>query len=382
VSLDDLLQKSGATMRPLDGTKVPARFSSLSAEVRAVRESAGLSALLHLTCLRISGPDAHHALDPLCPIELSFQSGTLRHTLLLGEEGRPLADLYLCNDEGAFLLLAEGPPKGSLAGFLGAHFPAGCRADIEDLSVDHVMLSLNGPFAWEVVEELEGQRMPGFGELHFYRPTERRTYFFTSRTAEFSYDLLVPRAEAERYWARILEVGAPFDVIPVGLDALDHAGLEDWSFNIHREGQADLTPLELQLQWRLRFSKDFLGKAALLRRKAAGITHRITALQSAEPIASGDTVRLGDRPIGTVLRAEPSITIGDFIGIGLLEQAYAHSGIDAYTVENAGAERPVRTVSAPFINNRSRFIPELGSYHDRLTASDFPDPVRNPAQAR
>jgi glycine cleavage system aminomethyltransferase T len=214
--------------------------------------------------------------------------------------------------------------------------------------------------------------------LSFYRPTERRTCFRAGKTGEFGYDLLVPRAEADRYWSRLLEAGAPFDVIPVGLDALAHASLEAGFFNIYREGRADLTPIELGLEGRLSWDKDFVGKAALVRRKAAGITRRITALQSPEPFAEGDAVRAEGRVIGTVLNAARSVTLGEHIGIGLLEQACAQSGIDQYTVEHAGIERPVRTVLSPFVNNRSRVIdPHRHSYHDRA-AIRFPDPMRNP----
>src|SRR5262249_37806094 len=112
-----------------------------------------------------------------------------------------------------------------------------------------------------------------------------------------------------------------------------------------------------------------------LLRKAGGITHRITALESPEPFAEGDVVRAHGDEIGTVLNAARSVTIGEYIGVGLLLEAYAHSGIDCYTVEHAGTERPVRTVSAPFVNNRSLVInPLRHSYHDRAAIS-FPDPT-------
>lgn len=376
MKLDDVLQQSGATMGALDGTPVPLGFSSLEAEVRALRQSAGLSALAHLTCLRVSGAGARAALDPLCPADLSLQRGAIRHTLLLLEDGRPFVDLSLCKDDDAFLLIAEGAVKGALEAFLRAHFPRG--AVIDDLGQEQVMLSLNGPFAWEVMVELAGPEILGFPELSFYRPTERRTYFRAGKTGEFGYGLLVPRAEADRYWTRILDAGAPFDVIPVGVDALAHASLESGVFNIHCEGRADVTPLELDLEARLSWNKDFFGKAALLRRKEAGITHRITALQSSSPFAAGDAVRGEGRILGTVLHAARSASIGEQIGLGLLEQPQASPGMAQLTVEHAGAERPVRAVSAPFVNSRSLVIdPQRHSYHDRASMA-FPDPRRNP----
>lgn len=381
MTLDDTLRQHGAREGALDGTPVPLGFSSLSAEVQALRQSAGLVALPHLTCLRVEGDGAADALGPLCPAELLGPIGTLCHTLLLEEDGRPLVDLYLGRDDDAFLLLAEGAAKGALSAFLRAHFPPRPQAVIEDLGASHVVLSLQGPFAWEVLTELISPEILGFPALSFYRPTERLTLFRTERTGEFGYDLLVPRAEAERYWTRLLDAGAPFDVLPVGLEALALAALEDGIFNIHREGRADLTPLELGLEGRMDWDKEFLGKAALLRRKAAAIPRRLTALTSPEPFAAGDAVRADGRGIGTVLTAARSITLGDFIGLGLLEPEAARRGVDRFTLEHAGTERGVRLVSAPFVNNRSHFIdPEQHSYHDQ-GAINFPGPRQAPPGA-
>jgi glycine cleavage system aminomethyltransferase T len=381
MTLDDTLRQHGAREGELDGTPVPLGFSTLSAEVRAVRERAGLSALPHITCLRVGGEGAADALAPLCPVDLSLPIGTLRHTLLLEEDGRPFVDLYLGHDEDGFLLLAEGAGKGALTAFLRAHLAARARIIIEDLGASHVTLSLQGPFAWEVLAELEGPEILGFPHLSFYRPTERRSTLRTERTGEFGYDLLVPRAEADRYFDRLLDAGAPFDVIPVGIDALAHAALEDGVFNIHREGRAGLTPIELGLEGRMDGDggKEFLGKAALLRRKAAGSGRRLTALTGPAPFAEGDAVRAGGRPIGTVLTAARSITLGDHIGLGIREASEMGDGGDRFTVESAGDARPVRVVSRPFVNNLSLFVdPEQHSYHDQ-SAIDFPGPRRSPA---
>src|SRR6185369_9290989 len=101
----------------LDGRLVPLRYSTLEAEVAALRAAAGLSVLPHLTCLRLAGKRAHAVLDAICPTSLPRTSGILCQGLLLHEDGRPFADVYVGNDDDGFLLVAEGPLPGAVEGY-------------------------------------------------------------------------------------------------------------------------------------------------------------------------------------------------------------------------------------------------------------------------
>jgi glycine cleavage system aminomethyltransferase T len=90
----------------------------------------------------------------------------------------------------------------------------------------------------------------------------------------------------------------------------------------------------------------------------------------------------GDEPIGTVLRAARSVTLGDHVAIGLLDIAHAHSGIESYAVAHAGASVPVRTVSAPFVNNRSLFVNPQRHAFARRAEIAFPELRHAPRNRR
>jgi glycine cleavage system aminomethyltransferase T len=381
VTLAARLHALGAIQGLSGGAPAPRRFTSLESEVLALRSSIGLSALTHVACIRVEGEGAYDALDRICPAPLHVRNGMIRHTLLLDTEGLPLVDLYLCNDDDAFLLLAEGLPSADLVAHLRAHIAPEAAVTIRDLGETHTLLSLDGPFAWELLAAVEGPELVGFPYLSFYHPSPEQTYLRAGKTGEYGYHLLVPHDQAGPLWDRLLDAGKPFDIAPVGLDAVEHVMLENWFFTVDHEGRAGLSPIELGLQWRLAADKDFLGAKALRARREAGVTRRITALESTGPMAAGDRVFSGDEPIGTVLRAAKSVTLGDHLAIGLLDVAYAHSGVDSYVVHHAGTTVPVRTVSAPFVNNRSLFVnPQRHSYKDRA-AIDFP-PLRRSHYSR
>jgi glycine cleavage system aminomethyltransferase T len=186
--------------------------------------------------------------------------------------------------------------------------------------------------------------------------------------------LLGERAPLEELWTRLREQGAALDVAEANLAALDQCALENAFFNIRREGSLGLGLQELQLQWRVSYQKEFAGAEALRRRRALGATARLTAMVSEATLAVGDTLSMEGQTVGKIVNAGASSTRGDFVGLGLVDLAFAHPGL---TLEIADGPASARTVSVPVINNRSLYVhPQRHSYRTR-GQHDFP-PVFRP----
>jgi aminomethyltransferase len=348
--------------------------ATLEEEVRAIRESAGLTALPGVWAVYVRGEGAYEVLDRIVPCDLYMRDSQVRHTLLLDERGAPFADVYIGNDDGDFLLVGEGPSVAQLLEHLNRHTPEGADVRYEDLSTSHTVLSLNGPFSWEVMAALEGPGIIGFPYLSFFHPDPARTYIRAGKTGEFGYDLVVPRDGADALRSAILDAGAPFDCRAVSEEALRACALENWFYDVRRQSGAELSPVELQLQWRVSFKKEFVGAEAVRARRADPQTRRATAIRSLHAIAAGDDVLFDGATVGTVLDAAPSPTLGGWIGVALLEVPYAHAGIDRYTVQGAG----VRTFSPPAVSNRSLYVnPQRHAYATRAEIA-FPPAARTP----
>ncbi len=343
--------------------------------IRALRLATAWSRSGHVSRVRLAGADAFSALDAICPSELHLRDGRIMATLLLNDDATIAADLFVCRDDDEFILLAEGMSGPQLLGWIRGAAPASTRIALEDLGADHGLISVHGPYAWELLGEVLGPDVIGLPYLSFLR-TDGITCFRTGKTGEYGYDLLVRNEELAAMAERLRAPGATFDLVEIGLDTLDQAALENWFFNIRREGAVGATPLELQLQWRVSYRKSFPGSAALLERRRAGPTARLTMLTTGEPIEVGAAVRAGDRRIGMIVNAGDSGTREEVVALALLERAYAASGIDLYTVESSAGRVPARTVSPPLINNRSLYVsPQLHSYAAREQEA-FPPLVR------
>lgn len=326
---------------------------SLPDAAHALRYAVAVTRLAHVHVLRIAGADARAALARLCAGAIRVRDGQLQHVLLLQEDGTPFADAFLLCDDEAFDLLYEGPGPEEMRAHAARHLPATCDVTLEDRSRTHAIVGLDGPFAWELVSRIAGAEVVGLPYLTFFK-TDEYTCYRAGKTGEYGYGLVVARAACDALEQRLLTAGADLDAIAGTREALELAALENFFFNIHREGRAGLTPLELQLQWRVDGAGDGVGVAAVRARRSEGQRARVTTLRADARLAEGDAVRLGDAVIGRVLQAAWSPVAGAWIALALLDLPWAIPGLDALRVGDADA--PARSVSPPVLNNKSLFV--------------------------
>lgn len=347
---------------------------SLSEELAALRGSVAYSRLDHVSYVRVRGDDAYRALDGLFPAALRLRDGQMLHTMLLTEDAAPFADAYLCWDDEEFLILAEGPTSAELVAHLRAHLPAN-GVEVEDLSATHAIFALDGPYAWELLGLVVDPEAIGLPYLTFYHAGDWICYR-AGKTGEYGYGIIVSQEEVEELENRITAAGQAFDLQRASLAALDQCALENWFFNVRGEGREPVTPIELQLQWRVSYGKEYPGSAALARRRADGAKERLTTLLSPDEMRAGDLVQLGRRRVGHVVNAGFSHARGEWISTALIDVAWAHPGVASFTVTAADRSTAARSVSPPVLNNRSLSIsPQLHSYATRHEHA-LPDLVR------
>ena len=337
---------------------------SLADDVAAIRGSVAVSRLDHVCYVRVRGASAYDALDALFPGALRMRDGQMLHTMLLTEDAYPFADAYLCWDDEEFFLLAEGPASGELVAYLRDHV-RGDSIDVEDRTGSHAIVALDGPYAWEMLGLVVDPEAIGLPYLTFYHHRDWICYR-AGKTGEYGYGIIVARTEVDSLERRIADVGSVFDLRRVSLDALDQCALENWFFNIRREGHQPVTPIELQLQWRVSYQKAFVGSEALARRRRDGAKQRLTSLLATGDVAIDDVVSLDGKAVGRVVNAGFSHTRGEWMAVALIDVAWAYPGIGAFTIVGRDRTTTARSVTPPVLNNRSLSVsPQLHSYATR-----------------
>ena len=112
---DTLFPDRDCTKVEIDGVSVPEVFGTIDKEVEAVRYSAGISDISCVGVLRISGDHAYELTDRICPCFLHIRVNQMKHTLLLKEDGSPLADIYICKEQSGYIILGKGMQPWSTA---------------------------------------------------------------------------------------------------------------------------------------------------------------------------------------------------------------------------------------------------------------------------
>lgn len=345
---------------------------SIDEEYRYVRHAAAISRMDHVRVVRIQGEDATEAVDAICSGDLWVRDGRIRQTLILDESGEPVADVYVCPDDESCILMFEGMKTSELSDAMGRYADPELEAELLDLGGSHELISVNGPYAWEVMSKWLTPDIIGLPYLCFYH-FDGNTCFRAGKTGEYGYDVLVPRdhvsAARQELSALVQSIGGG----EASLQTLDLCALENGFFSVRNGSVAGLTPLELQLQWRVSTRKRFPGVDAIAARRAQGIQRRLTCFVARGPVLPDDRICHEDIVVGTVLSAAFSPGLGGFVGTVLLDVELAHPGIDSLTARGKDENQPIRTVSSPLLFNRSLLVdPHRHTHATRDEANDPP----------
>lgn len=338
---------------------------SVEGEVNAVRSSCALSRMDHAVYLRLSGQGAYEAADKIIPTTLRLRDAQLMLTLLLTEDGRPLADVQLGREDDTFLLVAEGLSPDNLIALLRDRMPSGLQVDIENISAEHDVLALSGPYAWEVMSALVGPEVVGMPYATIFR-VRGWTCFRAGKTGEYGYELFIPKSETNAVREEILEIGSRFELREASLEALDRCALENWFFNIRCEGKENLTPLELQLQWRISYQKDYVGADALRGHRREGIKRRLACFVGQGALRKGMDLSYRGYPVGHIVNAGFSSLRNEWVAQAVVDARLSRPGIEGFTAGPSPNGPRLRTFLPPVINNRSLYVnPQRHSFKTR-----------------
>jgi aminomethyltransferase len=212
------------------------------------------------------------------------------------------------------------------------------------------MIAVQGPDARrKSASLLDGAVAARALELGAFVGMEAGAWFIarTGYTGEDGWEIMLPAAEAAGFWARLREAG----VTQCGLGARDTLRLEAGMNLYGNDMDETVTPLESGLDWTvaLEGSRDFVGKAALEKQRAAGVRRRLTGLLLEERgvLRAHQKVFAGAAGEGEVTSGTFSPTLERSIALARLPAA-AGGGVE---VDIRGKRLPARIVRPPFVRN-------------------------------
>jgi len=223
---------AGGKMVDFHGFELPIWYSSIPEEHLATRNAAGLFDVSHMGFFRFSGKGVRSWLSSIATQEyLNFASGRCGYTHFLDHEGRIIDDMIFAVRSETEVL---GVPNASMVEVMLDWFtsllPRDGSISIDDLSDQTSILALQGPSAAAVISEVLGEDN-AVGRFRCQNIAANQLNVDgwiqgTGYTGEAGVEIFIPNRDAPGLWSALLEAGAPFGLVPVGLGARDTLRLE------------------------------------------------------------------------------------------------------------------------------------------------------------
>ncbi len=356
--LYDAHLRAGARMVEFAGWEMPVQYAGLLAEHAAVRTQVGLFDVSHMGEVVFRGPKALAALQAVFTNDLSkVADGQAQYGCLCRESGGIVDDVVIYRRSAEDLLVCVNAGNRQkdhewLAGHAGG-------ADVKNESDEWGQLALQGPLAAQLLQRLCDVNL---SQVKTYRFAPGKVagrpclVARTGYTGEDGFELFCRAEDATPLWDALLEAGKPEAIQPAGLGCRDSLRLE-MAYRLYgSDMDDDATPLEAGLGWVVKLDKgDFVGRDALLRQKAAGLSRKLVGFQLSQAgiARHGYPVVQDGREIGVVTSGTKSPSLGTSIGLAYLPPALAAEG-STFAVDIRGRPVAATVVKTPFYVRSAR----------------------------
>jgi len=364
-SLNAVHRRLGAKMVNFGGWDMPVEYPStggLVAEHKAVRGSVGVFDVSHMGDIRLStGRSTGGGLAAVQHLSMNDASqlvvGQAQYSALLYPKGTFVDDVIV-HRLGAddFLLVINAGTREKDVSWVREN-TKGFDCVVEDLSDRYTQLAIQGPRAVDVMRTLTDATLDGVKNYWFTHGTvcglKDTLIARTGYTGEDGFEIYVPsdKATSEEVWARVIDAGREFGLIPCGLGARNTLRLEAKMALYGHEISDTINVWEAGLDRYCKMEKgDFIGRAALERAKAAGQTRTLVGLEMIERGIARDEYcccNEAGEPIGVITSGSPSPTLGKNIALAYVPPAMAAVGTPVY-VEIRGNKVRASVVPTPF----------------------------------
>ena len=271
---------AGAKLVDFGGWDMPLHYGSQIDEHHAVRKAAGVFDVSHMTVVDVSGPDSKAWLRYLLANDVDrLQSGKGLYSCMLNPGGGVIDDLivYSQGDDRYRVVVNAATRKADLEWMENS---LGNRSVKLQERTDLLMLAVQGPLARQRTAALLPEEVAATAmKLGAFACCDQDGIFIarTGYTGEDGWELLLDAEAGDKLWIDLLRTG----VQPCGLGARDTLRLEA-GLNLYGQDMTmTTTPLESNLGWTVAWepaSRDFCGRSALEKQRAAGIARQLVGL--------------------------------------------------------------------------------------------------------
>ena len=325
----------------------------VGAEAQATRETVAMYDMTALKRLEVSGRGAADFLERLCTGKVAKSVGSVTYTLLLDHDGGIRSDITVARL--APDLFQVGANGNLDLDWFTRHLPADGTVQVRDITPGTCCVGLWGPLARDVLQPLTDEDFSAAG-LKYFRAKRAHigsvpvTAMRLSYVGELGWELYTTADQGLKLWDTLWRAARPLGGIAAGRGAFNSLRLEKGYRSFGTDMTYEHDPYEAGVGFAVKADKeDFVGKAALERRKA-DVRRKLTCLTIEDPravVMGKEPVYDGQRPVGHVTSAAFGHTIGKGIAYAWLPAELAvagralHIGYFDQRVEAVVAQEPL-----------------------------------------
>jgi aminomethyltransferase len=262
----DIHKSLGAKIVDFHGWEMPLQYSGIMDEHVNVRTNVGLFDVSHMGRFEIKGQDSLACLQKIVTNDLEkLADHQALYSPMCYEDGGIVDDIIvyrLAHDR--FLIVVNASNRSKDFEWISKHSKS---AQLEDISDRTGLLAIQGPRAYQVLQQLVETDLQSVKPFHLENTIIGGTECMISRTGytgEDGFEIFFDSSRIE-IWGKLMEYAEIFGVKPTGLGARDTLRLEAGLMLYGTDMDENTTPLEVPLKWTISFGKkqEFIGKKAL-----------------------------------------------------------------------------------------------------------------------
>jgi aminomethyltransferase len=322
-------------------------------EHQTVRQAAGLFDIGHMGQLVVKGPEALNYLQHVLTMDVARMAmGEAHYSLVCYGDGGIVDGVFVYRLPDRYFIAVNAANNRKDTQWFRYHLGR-FQASVDNVSDDTYMLALQGPQAEAILQQLTPAQLD---RMAYHRAVESKVAGVptligrTGYTGEDGFELFFPREKATLLWDRLMEVGTPLGLKPIGLAARDSLRFEAKMPFYGQEIGPQITPLQAGLGWAVSLGKgDFVGRNALLKARLEGSPARLVGLEMVDrgvprhgyPVVVGDTVA------GEVTTGMFAPTLGRYLALAYVPLQQSTLGAEVH-VSIRGVLKRAKVVETPF----------------------------------
>jgi aminomethyltransferase len=360
-ALNAVHRQMGAKMVEFNGWDMPVEYPSsggIIAEHNAVRTGVGIFDVSHMGDIRLAGPEALAAAQHISMNDAArLAVGQAQYSALLYPQGTFVDDMIVhrLGEDDYLLVINAGTREKDFNWVRENTRSFDCK--LEHLSDDFTQIAIQGPKGVNLLQKLTDADLAA---VKFYWVTRGTVCGLkniviarTGYTAEDGFEVYIPADEATsaRVWGEILDAGREFGVLACGLGARNTLRLEGKLPLYGHEISDTINVWEAGLDRFCKMEKpEFIGRAALEKTKAEGLSRTLIGLEMVERGIARDGYKVlddGGAEIGYVTSGSPAPFLKKNIALAYVPPRFADVGT-LVRVEIRGQGVKAQVVPTPF----------------------------------